>query len=163
MAKENSFDIVSEFDYQELVNAVDIAKREITTRYDLKDAKIEITLEKEQLVLACPSDFTLKAVYEILQAKSIKRGLSLKIFDPQKIEPATMGTVRQTILFRKGLTAEQAKKLGKQIREQLPKVKIQIQGEALRVNSKSIDELQEVIALVKSLDFEAPLQCENYR
>lgn len=163
MAKENSFDVVSEFDYQELVNACDIARREIATRYDLKDAKCEIELEKDKIILAAPDDFKLEAIWDILQSKAIKRGLSLKIFDRQKIEAASLGSARQSVLLRQGLTSEQAKQLNKKIREHFPKVKVQIQGEELRVTSKSIDELQAVIAHVKGMDFESPLQCTNYR
>jgi cyclic-di-GMP-binding protein len=163
MAKESSFDVVSEFDYQELVNAVDTAEREIANRFDLKGTKCDITLEKEKIILECPDDYKLRAVYDILQSKAIKRGLSLKIFDPQKVQQASGNSVRQDITLRQGLNAEQAKGVSKKIRDAYPKAKVQIQGDTLRVFSKSIDELQGVIAVVRAMDFEAPLQCINYR
>lgn len=163
MASEHSMDIVSEFDRQELVNAVDIANREIANRYDLKGTNSKIELTDEGITLLASDEYKITALYDILTSKAIKRGLSLKIFDPQKMEAAFGGSARQKILLRQGLTAEQAKSLNKKIREQFPKVRVQIQGDAVRVFSKSIDELQGTIAAIKSLDFEAPLQTTNYR
>jgi cyclic-di-GMP-binding protein len=163
MAKESSFDIVSEFDHQELVNAVDIARREIANRYDFKGTKNEILLEKEKITLECADDYKLRAVFDILQSKAIKRGLSLKIFDPQKVEQASGNTVRQEINLRQSLTSEQCHILNKKVREAFPKVHPQIQGDTVRVVSKSLDELQSVIQWLRGLEFEAPLQAINYR
>ncbi len=163
MASESSFDIVSEFDHQELVNAIDIALREITNRFDLKGTNSKIELEEDKIKLTSSDDYKVKALYDILQSKAVKRGLSLKIFDPQKIESALGGTAKQEILLKQGLNAEQAKEINKKIREQYPKVRVQIQGDAVRVFAKARDELQAVIGFLKQLDYKMPLQFTNYR
>lgn len=163
MASDYSFDVVSEFDKQELVNAIDISRREISNRYDLKDTKSEIEYKEDSIFLTAPDDYKVKAIFDILQSKSIKRGLSIKIFDTQKLEAAFGGTCKQEIKLRNGLKSDQAKLLNKKIRERFPKVKIQIQGESVRVFHKSKDGLQEVIAFLKELDYENPLQFINFR
>jgi cyclic-di-GMP-binding protein len=163
MAAQNcSFDIVSDFNRQELVNAVDQTTRDVSSRYDLKDTKSEITLEEEQIVINTASEMTLDAIFEILSTKAAKRNLSLKIFDPQKMETAGGNRVRQVIKLQKGLSAELAKKISKLIRDN-SKANPQIQGDVVRVVSKSRDELQSIIALLKQEDIPVPLEFTNYR
>lgn len=163
MAAECSFDIVSEYDEQELVNAIDQARREVQTRFDLKDTKTEITQNKDTIVINTESALTLKGVRDILESKAIRRGLSLKIFKPGKEEDAASGRVRQVIELQQGIAQDLAKSITKTIRDKYPKVKPQIQGEAIRVSAKSRDELQAVIALLKEKDLPVPLQFINYR
>ncbi|HEX6818905.1 MAG TPA: YajQ family cyclic di-GMP-binding protein [Ktedonobacterales bacterium] len=163
MATENSFDIVSQYDEQELHNALDQTRREVSTRYDLKDTKTEITEDKKDITILTASEFTLKSVYDVLQSKLIKRNLSLKILKPGKIENASGGMVRQTIELQRGISQDLAREITKLIRDNAPKVKSQIQGDAVRVTGKSRDDLQSVIALLKGKDFPVPLQFENYR
>ncbi|GHO53799.1 UPF0234 protein [Ktedonobacter sp. SOSP1-85] len=163
MAAECSFDIVSEYDEQELVNAIDQARREVQTRFDLKDTKTEITQTKDTIVINTESTLTLKGVRDILESKAVRRGLSLKIFKPGKEEDAASGRVRQVIELQQGIAQDLAKSITKTIRDKYPKVKPQIQGEAIRVSAKSRDELQAVIALLKEKDLPVPLQFINYR
>ncbi len=163
MAGTNSFDVVSEFDHQELVNAIDQTEREVRTRYDLKNAKCDIKLEGDKLVLTGEAEFQLTAIKDILQSKAIKRGLSLKIFDWGKVEPAPGGSVRQTVTLVKGLEETLAKKIVKEIRDAQPKVQTQIQGDAIRITAKSKDDLQAVIAFLKGKDYPVALQFINYR
>jgi len=163
MASECSFDIVSEFDRQELVNAIDIALREVTNRFDLKDSKSTIELSEDEIVVNSTDEYKLNAVVEILFAKAFKRNLSFKIFDRQKVEPAASSRAKQVIKLRQGLTADQCRELNKKIREQFKKVKTQIQGDTLRISEKSKDALQDVIVFVRAMDFECSLQCTNYR
>ncbi|HKO25385.1 MAG TPA: YajQ family cyclic di-GMP-binding protein [Chloroflexota bacterium] len=163
MAAESSFDVVSEFDRQELVNAVDQAEREIRTRYDLKDTKSEIRLDKETLVLQAPAEITLNSVRDLLESKMVRRGLSLKILKVGPVEHAAHGSVRQTITLQRGISQELARDITKVIREAHPKAKAQVQGDAVRVSAKSKDELQSIIALLKAKDYPVPLQFTNYR
>lgn len=163
MASTFSFDVVSDFDRQELVNAVDQAKREVTTRFDLKDTKTEIDLEADQIVINTENEFVLGQVKDLLTTKAIKRNLSLKIFDFQKVEPAANGRVREVIKLKKGLSQELAKQMSKLIRDSFKNAQSQIQGDALRVTSKSKDELQQIINLLKSKDYPVALQFTNYR
>lgn len=163
MAAECSFDIVSEYDEQELVNAIDQARREVQTRFDLKDTKTEITQSKDTIVINTESTLTLKGVRDILESKAVRRGLSLKIFKPGKEEDAASGRVRQVIELQQGIAQDLAKSITKTIRDKYPKVKPQIQGEAIRVSAKSRDELQAVIALLKEKDLPVALQFINYR
>lgn len=163
MAAQNSFDIVSKFDSQELRNAVDQAMREITTRYDLKDSKTEIEQEDDKLVINTSDDMSLRAVRDILESKALRREISLKVFDYQKEEDASGGRIRQEVKLRQGLNDEMAKQISKDIRTEFKKVKPQIQGDLIRVTAKSRDELQGVIQLVKSGDYDMPLQFTNYR
>lgn len=162
MASNYSFDIVSEFDRQELVNALDQTRREVISRFDLKDTNTEIDLEEEQLTINTESEFTLNSVTDILQTKAVKRGLSLKIFDYGAVETASGNRVRQQIKLRQGIEPELAKKISKLIRDQF-KVQVTIQGDALRVTSKSKDDLQMVIQFLKGQDFPVALQFTNYR
>ncbi len=163
MAQEYSFDVVSDFDHQEMVNAVDQARREIQTRYDFKGVTAEIGLEKGQLVLLTESDMQLKAILDVLQGKLHRRGIDLKVLDPQKAEPAAKGNVRQVVKLRRGISDELARTLTKKIRNEHPKVQSRIQGDQLRIVSKEKDALQAVIRSLKAMDLEVPLQFTNYR
>jgi len=163
MADTYSFDVVSDFDRQELVNALDQARREVGQRYDLKDSNTEIDLEEGSLVITTASDLTLDAVADVLRQKATKRDLSLKIFDFQTPEPVGGNRVKQVVKLRKGLSQELAKKLSKKLRDELKKVTVAIQGESLRVTGKNKDDLQQAIALLRAEDLELPLQFENYR
>lgn len=165
MAGDASFDVVSEFDQQELVNALDQARREIGTRYDFKGAHAELELAKEEIILRADSDSRARAMRDLVESKAIRRGLSLKIFDWGEIEEAGGNTVRQKIGLRRGLPEDLAKKISKLLRDEFPKAKSQIQGDAVRVTSKSKDELQKVIARLReeSERYPVPLQFQNYR
>lgn len=165
MAGEVSFDVVSDFDQQELVNALDQARREIGTRYDFKGARAELELAKEEIVLRADSESRARAMRDLLESKAIRRGLSLKIFDWGEVEDAGGNTVRQHIKLRRGLPDDLAKKITKLIRDDYPKAKTQIQGDAIRVSSKSKDELQNVIGRLRqeSEGYPVPLQFQNYR
>ncbi len=163
MADSYSFDVVSDFDRQELVNAVDQVRREVGQRYDLKDSNTEIDVEEASLTITTASDMTLDAVVDVLRQKATKRNLSLKIFDLQTPEPVGGNRVKQVVKLRKGLSQELAKKLSKLVRDQVKKVTVAIQGESLRVTGKNKDDLQQVITLLRAEDLEVPLQFENYR
>jgi uncharacterized protein YajQ (UPF0234 family) len=165
MPAESTFDIVSEFDRQELVNAVDQTQRDVRTRYDLKDSKTEIDLGDKQLTISSDSEMHLAAVRDILESKAIRRNLSVKIFKWDAIQEAGGMRVRQVATLQQGIPEEIVKKLQKLIRDQFPKVQPRIQGDALRVGSKSRDELQGVIRLVKEHqdEFSVALQFTNYR
>lgn len=160
-----SFDVVSDFDRQELVNTLDQVRRDVGQRYDLKDSKTDIELEDAAVVITTASDMTLQAVEDVLRAKATKRNLSLKIFDFQAPEAVGGNRVKQVIQLKKGLSQELAKKMSKIVRDELKKVTVAIQGESLRVTGKSKDDLQQVIQLLRSKDDEldVPLQFENYR
>ncbi len=163
MAGDVSFDVVSDFDAQELRNALDQVRREVTQRFDFKGVTVDITQEKERLVLLTDDDFRATAVRDLIESKAIRRSLSLKIFDWGKVEPAGGNKVRQEIKLRRGLSDEIAKRITKLLRDEHPKVKSQIQGDAVRVSAKSKDDLQAVIAHLRDLDIEVPLQFQNYR
>jgi cyclic-di-GMP-binding protein len=163
MASTNSFDIVSDFDHQELVNAVDQTEREIKARYDLKDTKTTVELGKDTITVNTDSEFTLDAVLSILQTKAAKRNLSLKIFDYGKIESASGSRIRQEITLKRGLNAETAKQLSKLIRDEFKKIQASIQGDLVRVSAKDKDELQQVIQRLKQEDLPVALQFINYR
>ena len=158
-----SFDVVSDFDQQELVNALDQVRREVATRYDFKGAKVSLELGKAEITLQADDEYRANAVKDLIQSKAVRRNLSLKIFEWGTLEPAAGGTVRQHIGLKRGLTAEQAKEISKRIRDAFPKVKPSIQGDAVRVSGKSKDELQSVIAHLRALDYPVALQFENYR
>ncbi len=165
MADQNSFDVVSKVDMQEVKNAIDQALKEIHQRFDFKGTKTELTLkEKEnELVIVSDDEYKLKSVTDILKAKLIKRSVSVKAFTFGTVEPALGGTVRQTAKIQNGLTTEKAKEIVKEIKERKFKAQAQIQGDQLRVQSKSRDELQAVIAFLKGKDFGVDLQYVNYR
>ena len=165
MAGDVSFDVDSDFDQQELVNALDQARREIQTRYDFKGSRAEIELAKTELVLRADSESRARAMRDLIESKAIRRGLSLKIFDWGEIEEAGGNTVRQHVGLQRGLPDDLAKKITKLIRDDFPKVKSQIQGDAVRVSGKSKDELQRVITRLReeSEGYPVPLQFQNYR
>ena len=163
MAQDYSFDVVSQFDRQELVNAINQAQREIATRYDFKDSGASIELGENDITLHGPSDFKLKAMVDVLQSKLIKRQLSLKILKPGPIEPAAKGMVRQKLELQQGIDDELARTLVKQIKTVSPKIQPRIQGDAIRVSSREKDLLQQVIQTLKASDTPVPLQFINYR
>lgn len=166
MAKDESFDVVSEFDAQEMLNAVDQTKRELQTRFDLKDTGSIIEIEAgKTITITTKDDFKLRNILDILQAKMAKRGLSLKILDPQKIENSLGGNVRQVIKLKKGISPELAKKLVADVKTLKLKVQSAIQGEQIRVSGKKRDELQEVIKFLreKQDEYNVALQFINYR
>ena len=166
MAKDCSFDIVSEFDKQELVNAVDQVKRELTTRFDLKGSNSDVILDSDKSITITTNDeMKLKNILDILQSKMIKRGLSIKILEAQQIENALGGNVRQVFNLKKGLTQELAKKIVADIKNTKLKVQASIQGEQVRVSGKDKDDLQAVIKMLREKEdnYEIPLQFQNYR
>ncbi len=165
MAENFSFDVVSDFDRQELVNALDQVKREITQRYDLKGTETSLELEKDNILIITNSELTLNSVIDIIRQKAIKRKLSLKIFDYNNIEIVSGNKVKQTITLKKGLNQEIAKKISKNIRDEFKKVNVSINGETLRVTSKSKNDLQLTIKLLDNLGdkYKIPLQANNYR
>jgi cyclic-di-GMP-binding protein len=164
MASENSFDIVSKVDLQEVSNAVQQALKEIHQRYDLKDSHSNIEMEgKDALILTSADDYKLKAVNDVLQGKLVKRGVSLKALDYGKIEPAAGSTVRQRVSMQQGIPTEKAKEIVKLIKESKKKVQASIQGDTVRVSGKDRDSLQEIIALLKGHDFGLDMQFTNYR
>lgn len=166
MAKDCSFDIVSEFDKQELVNAVDQVKRELTTRFDLKGSNSDVNLDADKTItITTNDDMKLRNIVDILQSKMIKRGLSIKILDGQAVENALGGAVRQVFNLRKGLTQEIAKKIVADIKNTKLKVQASIQGEQVRVSGKDKDDLQAVIKMLREKEdsYNVPLQFQNYR
>ena len=163
MAKDASFDIVSEFDLQEMDNAINQTKKEIVTRYDFKGSKAEVVLTKETITITAENDGRVNAIIDILQSKAIKRGLSLKIFDYGKIEPSGGSMVKQIITLKQGINQDIAKKIIKDIKESKLKVQSQIQGDVVRVTAKKIDDLQTVMSMIKEKDLEIPLQFINFR
>jgi uncharacterized protein YajQ (UPF0234 family) len=163
MAGDVSFDVVSDFDEQELRNALDQVRREAGQRYDFKGVTVDLTQAKDELVLVTDDEHRAAALKDLIESKAIRRELSLKIFDWGKVEPSGGNKVRQVIKLRRGLSDEIAKRITKLIRDEFPKCKSQIQGDAVRVSSKSRDELQKVIARLRELDEPVPLQFQNYR
>ncbi|MBI3805505.1 MAG: YajQ family cyclic di-GMP-binding protein [Nitrospirae bacterium] len=161
---DNSFDVVSKVEIQEVKNAVEQAVKEIRQRFDLKGTKSEIRLEEEkELIVTSDDDYKLKAVLDILQSKLVKRGVSLKALDYLPIERALGGTARQKINLQQGIASEKAKEITKAIRDSKLKVQAQIQGDQVRISSKSKDDLQSVMSLLRSQDFGVDLQFVNYR
>jgi len=165
MAGEVSFDVVSDFDRQELVNALDQVRREVATRFDFKNVLVDLELGKTEIVLRTSDEFRARAVRDLIESKAVRRGLSLKIFDWGAIEPAGGNTVREQIGLRRGLDEDLARKISKLIRDEFPRVKPQIQGDAVRVSGKNKDDLQRVIARLReeSEQYPVALQFVNYR
>ena len=164
MASEYSFDVVSKIDQQELANALDQTQREIVARYDFKNVLADIKTAEGALTIHTADEYKFAAIMEILKSKLIRRGIDLKILGEEKREDASGGTLRVTIKLVEGISGEYAKTINKLIRDKLPKVKSTIQGEELRVSSKSKDELQAVMQLLKSdPTVTLPLQFTNYR
>jgi cyclic-di-GMP-binding protein len=163
MASTFSFDIVSDFDRQELVNALDQTNREIISRYDLKDTKTTVELAEDKITINTASEMTLDAVHDLLQSKAIKRNLSLKIFDYGTIDSASGNRVRQEVTLKKGISQEIAKQISKLIRDEFKKVQPSIQGDVVRVTAKDKDELQGVMQRLKQEELPVALQFTNYR
>ena len=163
MAGDQSFDVVSEFDVQELRNALDQVRREVAQRYDFKGVTVQLEQGADELTLLTDDEFRATAVKDLIESKAVRRNLSLKIFDWGKVDEAGGNKVRQRIGLRKGLPDDLARKLTKLIRDEFPKVKSQVQGDAIRVSGKSRDDLQRVIARLRELDEVVPLQFQNYR
>jgi uncharacterized protein YajQ (UPF0234 family) len=161
---ENTFDIVSKIDLQEVSNAMQQALKEIHTRFDLKDSKSTIEMEgKDAIVLHSIDDYKLKAVNEIFQQKLVKRGISLKGLTYATVEPAAGSTVKQKITMQQGIPIEKAREIVKTVKNSKKKVQVSIQGDLVRVSGKDRDSLQEIIALLKSQDFGIDMQFTNYR
>ena len=160
---QSSFDIVSEVDLQEVRNAVDQASREIHQRFDFKNTDTTLTLDDEKIELHSATEDRLKAAYQVLQEKAVKREVPLKALQPGDVEPAAKGSVRQTISLVTGISDEKAKEISKHVRQAVPKIQTQIQGSQVRVMSKSRDDLQAAIRAVKEHDFGIALQFTNYR
>jgi uncharacterized protein YajQ (UPF0234 family) len=163
MAQENSFDVVSEVDLPEVKNSVQQAEKEIGTRYDLKKAAAELSLEKDEIVLEAADEFSLNQALDVLKAKLVKRGINLKSARYGKIENASGSRARQKITFQQGIPIETAKKLVAEIKAKKLKVQAAIQGDTVRISGKNRDDLQTVIALLKTLDLDVPLTFTNYR
>lgn len=163
MASGYSFDIVSSYDHQELKNAVDQARREIGQRYDLKDTKTTIEEEPKKITINTDTETSLQAVTDMIESKFIRRGLSLKILDYGTVEPASGGRVRQIVTLKEGISEDLAKQINRRIKDEFKKVNSQIQGDSVRVQAKSKDDLQAVIAAFKDADYPVALQFVNYR
>lgn len=161
---ENTFDIVSKIDLQEVSNAIQQALKEIHQRYDLKDSKSDIQMEgHEALILSSADDFKLKAVNDVFQSKLVKRGVPLKGLQYGKIEPAAGSTVRQRITLQQGISTEKAREIVKTIKDTKKKVQASIQGDLVRVSGKDRDTLQDIIAVLRQKDFGIDMQFTNYR
>jgi len=165
MAETFSFDIVSDFDRQELVNTLDQVRREISQRYDLKDTDTNVELDSDNLFIITNSELTLNSVIDVIRQKATKRKLSLKIFDFQSIEVISGNKVKQNIILKKGLNQDIAKKISKELRNEIKKINVSIQGDSLRVSSKSKNDLQLAIKMLKDFEenFNIPLQTNNFR
>ena len=165
MASDNSFDIVSKIEMQEIKNAIDQALKEVSQRFDFKGSKSDVTLEEKnnEIILSSDDEYKLKSLIDILQAKLVKRGISLKALTYGKIESALGSTVRQSIMLQQGIPSEKAKEIVKAIKETRLKVQAQIQGDQLRVSGKNRDDLQSVIKLLRESDFGIDMQFVNYR
>ncbi|VBB08692.1 Hypothetical protein LUCI_3970 [Lucifera butyrica] len=163
MAKDCSFDIVSEVDMQEVDNAVNQTAKEIGQRFDFRGSKANVSLEGEQIKIVADDDYKLKSVIDILQTKVIKRGISLKSLDYGRVEPAAQGTVRQLITIKKGISKEKGKEVVAAIKDPKLKVQAQIMDDQVRVSGKNKDDLQNVIAKLKQADFGIDLQFVNFR
>lgn len=161
---ENSFDIVSKVDLQEVTNAINQALKEVHTRFDLKDSHSDIKLEgKDAIILASADDYKLKAVNDVFQAKLVKRGVPLKALSYGAIEPAAGSTVRQKVTMQQGIPTEKAREIVKEIKNSKKKVQASIQGDLVRVSGKDRDTLQDIIALLRNHDFGIDMQFTNYR
>ncbi len=163
MAKENSFDIVSKTDYAEVTNALNQTTKEVSQRFDFKGSKASIELKDKDLLMSAEDETKLRNMNDIFQGKCVKRGISLKALDYQKIEPAAGSTVRQTVKIQQGIPIEKAKEVVKFIKDEKFKVQPSIQGETVRVTSKDRDTLQDVITKLKATDFGIDMQFDNYR
>jgi len=160
---DNSFDVVSKVEMQEVANAIQQALKEIHTRFDLKDSKSNIEQEKDAIVLHSADEYKLKAVNDILQQKLVKRGVSLKALTYGAVEPAAGGTSKRRITMQQGIAIEKAREIVKLVKDSKKKAQASIQGDLVRISGKDRDTLQEVIQLLKAHDFGIDLQFLNYR
>ncbi|MGH7737672.1 MAG: YajQ family cyclic di-GMP-binding protein [Candidatus Tyrphobacter sp.] len=163
MASESSFDVVSRIDAQELENALNSARREIENRFDFKHSKTSIENDKKAITVVSDDEMKMRNVIDIIQSKSVRRGIDLRAFELGAIEPAAGGTVRQVVTLRAGITKDRAKALVEKIKALNLKVNAQMQDEQVRVSGKSKDDLQKVITALKAMEFDLPLQFVNYR
>jgi hypothetical protein len=164
MASDNSFDVVSKVEIQEVKNAIDQASKEVHARFDLKDSKSKIDLEgADTIQLASQDEYKLKAVIEILSQKLVKRGVSLKNVEYEKIEPAANSSVRQKIKLKQGITGDSAKKIVAKVKDSKLKVQASIQGDTVRISGKDKDTLQQVMSLLRGGDYGVELQFTNFR
>ena len=163
MASESSFDVVSRVDQQELDNALNQTRKEIENRFDFKHSKTSIEFDGKKITLISDDELKMKNVVDVLQGKAVRRGIDIKAFEFGTVEPAAGSTVRQTVTLRSGIGKEQSKTLLMHIKSLKLKVNAQYQDEQLRVSGKNKDDLQKVIASLRSMEFELPLQFVNYR
>ncbi|MBP7331723.1 MAG: putative nucleotide-binding protein [Firmicutes bacterium ADurb.Bin373] len=163
MAKENTFDIVSRVDMQEVRNSVDQAVREIRTRFDFKGSRSDIIFDGEEITLIGDDDFKLRNVIDILENRLVKRGINIKALRYGKVEPAAKDTVRQKLNLVQGVDKEQSKIITRLVKESKLKVQVSIQGDQVRISGKNRDDLQEIIKIIKDYEFDIPLQFVNYR
>jgi len=163
MAKDNSFDIVSKTDYAEVTNAINQSMKEVSQRFDFKGSRAAVELQGKDLVLTAEDDTKLRNMNDIFQSKLVKRGISLKALDYQKVEPAAGGTVRQLVKIQQGIPIEKAKEVVKFIKDSKVKVQASIQGETIRISGKDRDTLQQVISTLKAKDFGIDMTFDNYR
>lgn len=163
MAKENTFDIVSKVDMQEVRNSVDQAVRELRTRFDFKGSRSDIIFDGEEITLIGDDDFKLKNVVDILEAKLVKRGINIKALRYGKIEPSAKDTVRQKLNLVQGVDKDQSKIITKLVKDSKLKVQVAILGDQVRISGKNRDDLQEIIKIIKDYEFDIPLQFVNYR
>ena len=163
MAKENSFDIVSKTDYAEVTNAINQTTKEVSQRFDFKGSKSSIELAAEEITLVSDDESKLISVKDIVETKLVKRGVALKALEYQKLENASMGTVRQKAKIVQGIEIEKAKAIVKAIKDAKIKVQASIQSDQVRVTGRAKDDLQKAMAVVKANDYGVPLQFTNYR
>lgn len=163
MAQDFSFDVVSETDMQEVANAVQQARKEIANRFDFKGSKSEIELKDDEIILVSDDEQKLESVKDVLESKLVKRKVALKALDYQKVESASMGTVRQRAKIIQGIETEKSKSIVKTIKDAKLKVQASIQGNQVRIVGRSKDQLQEAIQLIRDRDFGIPIQFTNYR
>ena len=163
MAQDYSFDVVSDFDHQEMVNAVDQTKREVGSRYDFKNLTADIELEKDSITVTTAADMQMRAIKDILQSKLHKRGIDIKVLDPQKVEDAAKGNIRQVFKLKRGIGDDLGRKLSKKIRDEYPKAQVRIQGDQLRISARDKDLLQDVMKSLRESDLDVALQFTNYR
>ena len=163
MAKENSFDIVSKTDYAEVTNAINQTTKEISQRFDFKGSRATVELQDKDLLMSAEDETKLRNMNDILQSKLLKRGVSIKALDYQKVEPAAGSSVRQLVKIQQGIPVDKAKEVVKFIKDGKFKVQASIQGETVRVSGKDRDTLQEVISALKGKDFGIDMNFDNYR
>lgn len=163
MAADNSFDIVSNVDFQEVRNAVDQAQREVTTRYDLKNANASVELNDEEIVVESSDEYTLAQAVDVVKGKLVRRGVDLKSLRPEAVEDASGGRARQKIAFQQGIPQDTAKKIVAEVKKLKMKVQGSIQGDTVRISGKKRDDLQTVIAHVKGMKLDVPVTFTNYR